>query len=64
MDDALRERLQNLIRTHAVMFDRLLFEQPVTSAVVAELLRDVGKTYIELSEALQRNDRDMSRSGR
>lgn len=52
MDELLRARLRDLITIHNAMFRRLLFEQPLTAAELADLFRDVGKTYLELSEAL------------
>lgn len=64
MDEALRERLVEVVRIHGVALERLLFDQTAIDPTVADLLRDIGETYLEFSEALYRNYRGSSRSGR
>ncbi len=63
VDEALRERLLQLVRIHELMFKRLVFEQSEFGRdVAAELLRDVGKTYLEFSTAFDADDDGVSSS--
>lgn len=46
-------RLLEIVRLHGIMFERLLSGQQSVD-VLAELLRDVGETYLDFSRQLNR----------
>jgi hypothetical protein len=51
--DFFRDHLKEMVTIHQAMFEKLLFEED--SAVgqdLAELFKDVGKTYVQISERI------------
>ena len=45
--------LKQVVSIHQAMFERLLFaEDAVVSLELAELFRDAGKTYLQISERI------------
>ncbi|MGB8278897.1 MAG: hypothetical protein WCF20_13325 [Methylovirgula sp.] len=58
MNEILSVRLREIVGIHNVMFQRLLFEQPVMAVLLAELFRDVGETYLEISESLRKDEKE------
>ncbi|WP_159728416.1 hypothetical protein [Methylosinus sp. Ce-a6] len=52
MENIYRDFLQELLGIHARMIERLLLDEP--TPVLAALFLDLGKTYLRISEILQR----------
>ena len=51
--DFSRIYLKQVVAIHQAMFDRLLFaEDAAVSLELAELFRDAGKTYLQISERI------------
>jgi hypothetical protein len=54
--DFYRSHLRQVVAIHQAMFQRLLFdEDAVTEMALAELFKDVGKTYLRISEQISEN---------
>jgi hypothetical protein len=51
---ALRVSLMEAITVHTVIFEKLLFQEQDLPLDLAELLEDVGNTYINFSESISR----------
>jgi hypothetical protein len=51
---ALRVSLMDAITLHALIFEKLLFQGRDLPLDLAELLEDVGNTYINFSESISR----------
>ena len=48
-----RSHLKDVVTIHQTMFEKLLFEEDTTvGPELAELFRDVGKTYLRISEQI------------
>jgi len=51
--DFLRSHLRQVVTIHQSMFQKLLFEEEdVVGMDLAELFKDVGKTYLRISERI------------
>lgn len=51
-----RAHLRQVVTIHQAMFQKLLFEEDaVPGTTLAELFRDVGKTYLRISEQISEN---------
>ena len=51
--DFLRAHLKQTVAIHQAMFQKLLFEEDAAvGPELAELFRDVGKTYLRISERI------------
>ena len=51
--DFFRSHLMEVVSIHRVMFEKLLFEEDsAVSPALAELFRDVGETYLKISERI------------
>lgn len=50
----LRTHLTQVVSMHRVMFEKLLFESKGVPLELAELLEDVGNTYLEFSERISK----------
>jgi hypothetical protein len=51
--DFYRSHLRQIVTIHNAMFQKLLFdEDAVTEMALAELFRDVGKTYLQISQQI------------
>jgi len=51
--DFLRSHLRQVVTIHQSMFQKLLFEEDdVVGMDLAELFKDVGKTYLRISERI------------
>lgn len=56
MNEPFHARLRELVSIHNAMFQRLLFERPSSARELADLFHDIGKTYLEISEGLRKNE--------
>lgn len=50
----LRSHLTQVVSMHRVMFEKLLFQSKGVPLELAELLEDVGNTYLEFSEKISK----------
>jgi hypothetical protein len=54
--DFLRSHLKQVVTIHQVMFQKLLFEEDTAvSSELAALFRDAGKTYLRISEQINKS---------
>lgn len=54
--DFLRSHLQQIVTIHQAMFDKLLFtDDDAVGRDLATLFRDIGKTYLQLSERIDQS---------
>jgi hypothetical protein len=54
--DFLRAHLQQVVTIHQAMFDKLLFaDDAALGRDLATLFRDAGKTYLQLSDRIDRS---------
>lgn len=54
VDESILRELRELVSVHNVALQRLLFEQPASMRVLAELFRDIGNTYIRVCNTLRK----------
>lgn len=47
-----RRELLEIVSTHRVMFDRLLFQREKLSLQLADLFEDVGNRYLDISDII------------
>jgi hypothetical protein len=51
--DFSRSYLKQVVAIHQAMFEKLLFDEDATVSLdLAELFRDAGKTYLQISERI------------
>jgi hypothetical protein len=50
-----REYLKQVVTTHRVMFEKLLFESEGVPLELAELFEDAGNTYLDISERISQD---------
>jgi hypothetical protein len=53
-DDVVLRELRDAVTIHTQAFRRLLFDQPASVRVLADLFCDAGQTYLRLSANLRR----------
>lgn len=54
--DFYRSHLKQVVTLHQAMFQKLLFEEDTAvEMTLAELFRDVGKTYLRISDQISEN---------
>ena len=54
--DFYRSHLRQVVAIHQAMFQKMLFEEDsAVEIALAELFRDVGKTYLRISQQISEN---------